>query len=88
VEYANSKSDIHQRNKSIPQGAATTVWSAFVAPPDEVGGRYCQDTQVFPTNDSPEISNAGPRAYAVDPARAAELWTISERLVGQSFPLG
>lgn len=88
LDYVNSKSDIHQRNKSIPQGAATTVWSAFVATADEVGGQYCQDTQVFATNDSEEISNTGPRAYAVDPARSARLWQVSERLVGQSFSYG
>jgi NAD(P)-dependent dehydrogenase (short-subunit alcohol dehydrogenase family) len=86
--FQSSDKDIHHRDKSIPQGAATTVWSAFVAPADEVGGRYCQDTQVFPTNDCDVVSAAGPRAYAVDPARTAELWKLSERLVGQSFPLG
>ena len=26
--------------KTIPQGAATSVWAAFVAPADEVGGRH------------------------------------------------
>lgn len=86
--YLNSDRDIHQRNKSIPEGAATTVWSAFVAPADDVGGRYCQDTQVSLTNDSDAVSSAGPRAYAMDAARAAELWKLSERLVGQSFTLG
>lgn len=87
AEFQSSEKDIHHRIKSIPEGAATTVWSAFVAPADEVGGRYCQDTQVFPTNDSADIPGAGPRAYAVDPKRAAELWKLSEQLVGQKFPL-
>jgi len=32
--------------KTIPQGAATSVWAAFVAPAEEVGGRYCEDCQV------------------------------------------
>jgi NAD(P)-dependent dehydrogenase (short-subunit alcohol dehydrogenase family) len=31
--------------KTIPQGAATSVWAAFVAPAEEVGGRYCEDCQ-------------------------------------------
>src|SRR5258706_4105215 len=34
------------RFKTIPQGAATSVWAAFVAPAEEVGGRYCEDSQV------------------------------------------
>src|ERR1700754_1940455 len=32
--------------KSIPQGAATSVWAAVVAHADEVGGKYCEDCQV------------------------------------------
>ena len=28
--------------KSIPQGAATSVWAGVVATADEVGGRYCE----------------------------------------------
>jgi NAD(P)-dependent dehydrogenase (short-subunit alcohol dehydrogenase family) len=32
--------------KTIPQGAATSVWAAFVAAAEEVGGRYCEDSQV------------------------------------------
>src|SRR5262249_2509838 len=29
--------------KAIPQGAATSVWAAVVAPADEIGGRYCEN---------------------------------------------
>src|SRR6266496_935582 len=29
--------------KSIPQGAATSVWAAVVAPADQIGGRYCEN---------------------------------------------
>ena len=32
--------------KTIPQGAVTSVWAAFVAPAEEVGGRYCEDSHV------------------------------------------
>jgi hypothetical protein len=32
--------------KSIPQGAATSVWSAVIAPAEEIGGRYCEDCHV------------------------------------------
>ena len=32
--------------KTIPQGAATSVWAAVVAPADEIGGRYCENCQV------------------------------------------
>ena len=32
--------------KTIPQGAATSVWSGIVASADEVGGLYCEDCHV------------------------------------------
>src|SRR3546814_5750464 len=32
--------------KSIAQGAATSVWAAAVAEADAIGGRYCEDCQV------------------------------------------
>lgn len=34
------------RWKSIPQGAATSLWAGVVAPADEVGGLYCEDRHV------------------------------------------
>jgi NAD(P)-dependent dehydrogenase (short-subunit alcohol dehydrogenase family) len=70
--------------KSIPAGAATSVWAGFVAAPDEVGGRYCQDCGVVPVNDDPQ--QPGVYAYALDPATAVALWERSEELVGESFP--
>src|SRR6201987_2025185 len=32
--------------KTIPQGAATSVWATVVAPADEIGGRYCENCYV------------------------------------------
>src|SRR5882724_6385379 len=32
--------------KSIPQGAATSVWAGVVAPAGEIGGSYCEDCHV------------------------------------------
>src|ERR1700723_1622127 len=34
--------------KTIPQGAATSVWAGFIAPADKVGGRYCENSHVGP----------------------------------------
>jgi NAD(P)-dependent dehydrogenase (short-subunit alcohol dehydrogenase family) len=72
--------------KTIPQGAATSVWAAFVAPAEEVGGRYCEDCQVSQVTDG-LISPVSPgvRPYALDPERAKTLWAKSEELVGERF---
>ena len=32
--------------KTVPQGAATSVWAGVVAPAEEVGGLYCEDCHV------------------------------------------
>jgi NAD(P)-dependent dehydrogenase (short-subunit alcohol dehydrogenase family) len=70
--------------KTIPQGAATSVWAGFVAKADEVGGRYCEDCHVATLNADPAIRE-GVRPYAIDPDRAKALWALSEKLVGETF---
>ncbi|MBB3903547.1 SDR family NAD(P)-dependent oxidoreductase [Methylobacterium brachythecii] len=73
--------------KSVPQGAATSVWAGVVASADEVGGRYCEDCRVSPllTGEPSNAMTEGVRAYALDPERAAALWAKSEELVGERF---
>ena len=70
--------------KSIPQGAATSVWSGFVASADAVGGRYCEDCHVAEVIDSPDF-RGGVRPYALDPEHAKALWAKSEQMVGERF---
>jgi NAD(P)-dependent dehydrogenase (short-subunit alcohol dehydrogenase family) len=72
--------------KSIPQGAATTVWSAVVAPAAEIGGRYCEDCHVAEVTADPN-ARQGVRKYALDPARADALWAKSEELVRERFEI-
>jgi NAD(P)-dependent dehydrogenase (short-subunit alcohol dehydrogenase family) len=71
--------------KTIPQGAATSVWSGIVAPADEVGGLYCEDCHVAElAQGGPEL-RGGVRPYALDPDRAKALWAKSEEMVGERF---
>lgn len=70
--------------KSIPQGAATSVWAAAVADPAEVGGRYLEDCHVAELADDDGL-RAGVRAYAIDPDNAKALWAKSEEMVGETF---
>jgi NAD(P)-dependent dehydrogenase (short-subunit alcohol dehydrogenase family) len=74
--------------KTIPQGAATSVWAGLVAPPDEIGGRYCENCHVgnvVPADVTISAISEGVRAYALDPNTADALWKKSEELVGESF---
>jgi len=72
--------------KTVEQGAATQVWAGFVADANEIGGRYCEDCAVAKVTHDP-AAMGGVRPYALDPARAQALWTKSEELVGEKFPL-
>ncbi len=74
--------------KTIPQGAATSVWAGVVAPADEIGGKYCENCHVGRVVADDVLISAdseGVRGYALDPANAAALWKKSEEMVGESF---
>ena len=74
--------------KTIPQGAATSVWAGVLAPAAEMGGRYCANCHVgriVPGDAIITAAGEGVREYALDPHNAAALWTKSEELVGESF---
>jgi NAD(P)-dependent dehydrogenase (short-subunit alcohol dehydrogenase family) len=74
--------------KTIPQGAATSVWAGVVAPADEIGGRYCENCHVgriLPDDVVVSRISEGVRGYALDPTSAEALWKKSEELVGESF---
>ena len=76
------------QRKTVPQGAATSVWAAVVAPAEQIGGQYCEDchvSQVMPDNAEMFALTEGVRGYALDPNNAEALWKKSEEMVGERF---
>ncbi len=74
--------------KTVPQGAATSVWAGVVASADDIGGQYCENCHVGTVvRDEVPITviSEGVRAYALDENNAEALWKKSEELVGESF---
>jgi NAD(P)-dependent dehydrogenase (short-subunit alcohol dehydrogenase family) len=73
--------------KTIPQGAATSVWAGVVAAAEEVGGRYCEDCHVAKVVEDTSVGDIreGVRPYALDPETAKGLWALSEKMVGERF---
>ena len=70
--------------KTIPQGAATSVWAGAVAAVDDVGGRYCEDCHVAAIE--PYATKRGSvKPYALNPETAKALWAKSEEMVGERF---
>lgn len=74
--------------KTMPQGAATSVWAAAVASPEEIGGRYCENCHVgriVADNVTIGASSEGVRGYALDASSAEALWKKSEEMVRETF---
>ncbi|MEC3979965.1 SDR family NAD(P)-dependent oxidoreductase [Amycolatopsis sp. H20-H5] len=68
--------------KTPEQGASTAVWAVTSPRLDGLGGVYCEDCDIA----EPAPADAGEltrvRDYAIDPASAARLWTLSAELTG------
>jgi NAD(P)-dependent dehydrogenase (short-subunit alcohol dehydrogenase family) len=73
--------------KTVPQGAATTVWAGLVADAVAVGGHYCEDCHVAEIVEGGGILSVrgGVRSYALDAGRAKALWALSEAMVDEKF---
>ncbi|MDJ1502810.1 SDR family NAD(P)-dependent oxidoreductase [Xanthocytophaga agilis] len=72
--------------KTIPQGAATTVWCATSPKLTTIGGVYCEDGEVAELASDTSMS-AGVKSYSLDEVSARRLWTWSEELTGISFKI-
>jgi hypothetical protein len=70
--------------KTIPQGAATSVWAGIVADAEAVGAHFCEDCHVAEIKEGADV-RSGVRSYALDPENAKALWAKSEELVGERF---
>lgn len=82
-EDGNINPEVATTLKTIPQGAATTVWCATNTALEDIGGVYCEDVEIA------ELSNdsltSGVRPYSLDEASAKRLWKLSEELTRISF---
>ncbi|WP_370963355.1 SDR family NAD(P)-dependent oxidoreductase [Amycolatopsis sp. cg9] len=73
--------------KTPEAGAATQVWAATAPRLDGLGGVYLEDCDIAElAPDGDGVTDVGLRVgvrdYAVDPAEAARLWTLSAELTG------
>lgn len=72
--------------KTIPQGAATTIWCATSQLLNNIGGVYCEDTDIVELALEEGIY-AGVKPYSLDEINANRLWELSEELTGTRFQL-
>ncbi|HEX7844579.1 MAG TPA: SDR family NAD(P)-dependent oxidoreductase [Chitinophagaceae bacterium] len=70
--------------KTIPQGAATTVWCATSPLLNNIGGVYCEDAEIAEL-DGVNNSPSGVHPYSLDELSAKRLWALSEKMTGITF---
>jgi len=81
--------------KTIEQGAATTVWCATSPQLNDLGGLYCEDTEIANVDQTDSYKkglnsmdlSGGVVPYAIDPINAVQLWDLSEQLSGIKFDI-
>ncbi|HEY5919797.1 MAG TPA: SDR family NAD(P)-dependent oxidoreductase [Chryseolinea sp.] len=82
--------------KTIPQGAATTVWCATTPMLNDVGGVYCENCDIAELDLGNNIAKRyddpstlrGVQSYSVDKENAKRLWRLSEEWTGIPFLSG
>lgn len=83
--WIDEHGNVNERFKTPSQGAATSVWCATNAQLDGKGGVYCEDCDIAALVPADDKGFSGVRPWAIDPALADKLWTLSERMTGVAF---
>jgi NAD(P)-dependent dehydrogenase (short-subunit alcohol dehydrogenase family) len=89
-ENGNIHPEILANLKTIPQGAATTVWCATSPLLNDIGGVYCEDAEVAKlaqvnVEQGDGLGTRGVQPYAVDESNARRLWDLSAEMTGINF---
>ncbi len=71
-----------EKQKTIEQGAATSVLLATSPLLEGIGGRYFEDCNEAPiVTERPVDFGGGVATYALDPTNASRLWLIAQKLI-------
>lgn len=89
-ENGHMRPEILAGLKTIPQGAATTVWCATSPMLNEIGGVYCEDADIAELDrgnfgKDNGLGTRGVQLYALDETNAKKLWDLSEKMTGIAF---
>lgn len=85
-EKGNLLPEVAAALKTIPQGAATTIWCATSPLLDNIGGVYCEDCDIAKLSSETSPSE-GVKEYSLDEANAKKLWALTEEMTGFEFPI-
>ncbi|MEA4908282.1 MAG: SDR family NAD(P)-dependent oxidoreductase [Chloroflexi bacterium] len=90
--HGNVFPEVAKKLKTIPQGAATTIWCATHPILSDIGGVYCEDTDIAELDlgniehryDEPATLR-GVKLYSLDEDNAKRLWELSQEMTGVQF---
>jgi len=71
--------------KTPAGGASTAVWCATSPLLGAGGGVYCEDCNIAEAKPANDPAFTGVRPWAVDPEAAKKLWSLSEKMLGETF---
>ena len=86
-DKGNPVQEVLDSLKTIPQGAATTIWAATSPLLNETGGVYLEDVDIAELAIDSSVPN-GVKPYSLEEASAGQLWQLSEKLTGITFDVG
>jgi NAD(P)-dependent dehydrogenase (short-subunit alcohol dehydrogenase family) len=89
-DQGNMRPEILAGLKTIPQGAATTIWCATSPLLNDIGGVYCEDADIAELDlgnfgKDNGLGTRGVQPYSLDEASAKKLWNLSEKMTGVTF---
>ncbi|WP_276090378.1 SDR family NAD(P)-dependent oxidoreductase [Pedobacter sp. JY14-1] len=91
-EHGNMRPEILASLKTIPQGAATSVWVATSPLLNNIGGVYCEDADIAEllTEDpsfktKAKLHQSGVMPYSLDESNAKKLWDLTQEMTGIEF---
>nr|WP_199078040.1 SDR family NAD(P)-dependent oxidoreductase [Pedobacter sp. ASV19] len=89
-EKGHIRPEILASLKTIPQGAATTIWCATSPLLNSIGGVYCEDGDIATLDPEDfkqenKLGTSGVQAYSLDKSNAKKLWKLTEEMTGITF---
>lgn len=85
--WVDDEGRVNERFKTPAGGASTSVWCATSPLLASGGGFYCEDCNIAVAVPADDTTFTGVRPWAIDPEAAKRLWSMSERLLDESFGL-
>jgi len=85
--WVDDNGKVREGFKTPAGGASTSIWCATSPLLAAGGGVYCEDCNLAQAVPADDPTFTGVRPWAIDPEAAKRLWSMSEKLLGESFVL-